>query len=94
MMRCARCTTRNPALARLAYRVLTRVKYRSIASGKPDLDILCVYHMPFRGLAKLSGGIITMDMARALLVIVNGHFIKVSGSLPVHISQPGKRRSS
>lgn len=63
-------------LARLAYRVLTRVKYRSIASGKPDLDILCVYHMPFRGLAKLSGGIITMDMARALLVIVNGHFIK------------------
>jgi len=63
-------------LARLAYRVLTRVKYRSIASGKPDLDILCVYHMPFRGLAKLSGGIITMDMARALLVIVNGHFSK------------------
>ena len=35
-------------------------------------------HKPhaFRGLAKLSGGIITMDMAEALLDIANGHFTK------------------
>lgn len=30
--------------------------------------------MPFRALAKMTGGAISMDMARAILHMVNGHF--------------------
>ena len=63
-------------IARLAYRVLRYRKDKSIEGGKPDLNKLVINHMPFRGLAKLSGGIITMDMAEALLDIANGHFTK------------------
>lgn len=68
-------------LARLAYKYMERSKRKSIASGKPDIMVLVFYHMPFRGLAKLTGGKVTMDMAHALLEIVNGHFFKGSRQL-------------
>ena len=68
-------------LARLVYRILTHFKDKSIAKGEPDLNILFIYNMPFRGLAKMTNGAVTMDMARAILTIVNGHFFKGVGEL-------------
>lgn len=63
-------------LARLVWKILTRLKDRSIAKGKPDLNILFVYNMPFRGIAKMTGGRVTMEMAQGLLTMVNGHFFR------------------
>lgn len=41
------------------------MKDRSIANGKPDLNILFIYNMPFHGIAKMMNGMVSMEMARA-----------------------------
>ena len=63
-------------LARLAYRVLMGMKKRSEKKGVPDLNILFLYHMPFRAMAKMSGGLVSMDMAEGIVTLVNGNFIR------------------
>ncbi len=68
-------------LARLIYRILTHLKDRSMAKGNPDLNILFIYNIPFRGIAKMTGGIVSTDMAYAMTEIVNGHFFKGMGHL-------------
>lgn len=66
-------------LARLVYKVLTGIKNRSEAKGKPDLNILFIYNMPFRGIAKMTGGAINLDMVDGILKLVNGHFLQGLG---------------
>ena len=63
-------------LARFIYRVLTRMKKKSEEKGKPDLNILFIYNMPFRGIAKMTGGMVSMDMVHGMVNVVNGHFCK------------------
>lgn len=70
-------------LARMVYKVLTALKNRSENKGKPNLNLLFIYNMPFRGIAKMTGGLIDMPMVDGILMIVNGkgvkglsHFIK------------------
>lgn len=60
--------------ARLVYKMLTGMKNRSEAKGVPNLNILFIYNMPFRGIAKMTNGMITMKMAYKLVDMVNGHF--------------------
>lgn len=62
------------ALARLAYKVLRTLKERSEKKGVPNLNVLFIYNMPFRGIAKMTNGVITMEMANDLVRMVNGHF--------------------
>ncbi|MNC83589.1 hypothetical protein D3C75_1376340 [compost metagenome] len=38
--------------------------------------MMSVYHMPFRGVARMTGGIMNMPMLDGVLMIVNGHFFK------------------
>lgn len=71
---------RNP-LARLLYRMLTRMKDKAIAAGKPDLNLLFIYNIPFRGMAKMMNGMVSMEMAQALLTMANGHGIRGFGRL-------------
>lgn len=59
-------------LARMIWYVLTRKKNRSVAKGKPNLNIMFLYNMPFRGIAKMTGGMVTMDMVHAIVEMVNG----------------------
>lgn len=61
-------------LARCIYRVLTNKKKKSEEKGKPDLNILFIYNMPFRGIAKMTGGAVSMEMVEGMLLAVNGHF--------------------
>lgn len=68
-------------LARLLYKILTGMKEKSIRKGKPNLNVLFIYNMPFRGIAKMTGGAVTMDMARAMVTMANGHFFKGAGRL-------------
>lgn len=61
-------------LARLVYRILTDRKKKSEEKGKPDLNILFIYNMPFRGMAKMTGGAISMEMVYGMVDMVNGKF--------------------
>ncbi|MDR2741412.1 MAG: glycoside hydrolase family 3 C-terminal domain-containing protein [Treponema sp.] len=66
---------------RIVYAVLTSLKKRMGKNGEPDLNILFIYNMPFRGVAKMMGGAVDIVMADALLEIFNGHFFKGIGHL-------------
>lgn len=68
-------------LARLVFRVLNHMKNKSMEKGEPDLNILFIYNVPFRGIAKMTGGMVSMDMAHALAEVVNGDFFKGMGHL-------------
>lgn len=63
-------------LARLAYKYLTKRKKKSEDRGKPDLNILFIYNMPFRAIAKMTGGAVNMEMVYGLVEVVNGHFFR------------------
>lgn len=71
---------KNP-LARLAIRILLNMRDKSIAAGKPDLNILFITNIPFRGIAKMTNGMLTMDMARSLVELVNNHWGRGLGGL-------------
>lgn len=68
-------------LARFIYGRLTAMKNKSEDAGKPDLNILFIYNMPFRALAKMTGGMVSMEMAEGILTVVNGHFFKGMGQI-------------
>ena len=70
-------------LARLVYKVLTSLKNKSEAKGKPDLNILFIYNMPFRAIAKMSGGMVSRKMVDDIILIVNGHFCRGIGRVIV-----------
>ena len=69
---------KNP-VARTAGKILQRKKEKSQEKGSPDLNILFIQNMPFRALAKMTGGMVTMDMAASILDICNGHFFRGAG---------------
>ena len=62
-------------LARLVYRILTDKIKKSERKGKPDLNLLFIYNMPFRGIAKMTGGAASMEMARGIVDMVNGKWL-------------------
>ncbi|WP_026652039.1 glycoside hydrolase family 3 C-terminal domain-containing protein [Butyrivibrio proteoclasticus] len=68
-------------LARFAYNRLTAMKKKADAKGKPDLNILFIYNMPFRAMAKMTGGAVSMDMVYGIVEIVNGHFFRGLGKV-------------
>ncbi len=70
-------------LARLIWWILTKMKDASEKKGKPNLNILFIYNMPFRGLSKMTGGALNEGMVDGLLMMVNGHFFKGLGHLIV-----------
>lgn len=66
----------DSALARFIYGRLTAMKKKSEEKGKPDLNILFIYNMPFRGIAKMTGGAVSMEMVHGMVDVVNGHFLR------------------
>ena len=71
---------KNP-LARLVWRILRKKKEASIAAGKPDLNLLFIYNIPFRGIAKMMNGMVSMKTAESILTMVNGHFFRGLGGV-------------
>ena len=43
-------------LARFVYKQLEKKKQAADAAGKPDLNVLFIYNMPFRAIGKMTGG--------------------------------------
>lgn len=66
-------------LTRLVYHVLTKMLKDSEKKGKPNLDIMFIYNMPIRGISKMTGGVINMDMVYAITEIANGHAFRGIG---------------
>lgn len=69
------------ALARFLYKRLTKMKEKSEAAGKPDLNILFIYNMPFRGIAKMTGGAVSIEMAEGMVQEANGHLFGGLGKI-------------
>ncbi len=80
---------KNP-LARMLCRILTRKVDRAIANGKPDLNLLFIYNIPFRGMGKMMGGMITADMADDLRFMCNGHGFRGIGRIIRHMARKPK----
>ncbi len=68
-------------LGKIFYGILRIMLKISEWQGKPNLNVLFNYNMPIRGYAKMTGGFVTMDMARALTEMANGHRIKGTAHL-------------
>ena len=68
-------------LARAIYRRLTAMKKKSEAKGKPDLNILFIFNMPFRGIAKMTNGAVSMEMVDGMVLAVNGHLFRGLGKI-------------
>ncbi len=79
---CQLCYSKS-APARWLYRLLTTMKKKADAKGTPDLNIMFVYNMPFRAIAKMSGGLVTRKMVDDIVYLVNGHFWRGTGRLIV-----------
>ena len=71
---------KNP-LAKMVWRILNKQIEKNIRDGKPDLNLLFIYNIPFRGIAKMMNGMVSMEMADAMLLIVNGHRFRGVGKL-------------
>ena len=59
-------------LARFICFILRNIKKASEKKGKPNLNILFIYNMPFRGLSKMTGGAMNEGMIDGLVEMVNG----------------------
>jgi beta-glucosidase len=81
-------------LARFIYNRLTALKIKSEEKGKPDLNILFIYNMPFRALAKMTAGMISMEMVEGILIVVNGHFFKGFGKIMVGFFRNRKKNKA
>ena len=68
-------------VARLLYKALTSAKNKADAKGKPDINILFIYNMPFRAISKMSTGLVSKKMVDDILFIMNGHFFRGFGRL-------------
>ena len=84
---------KNP-IARFAYKIMTKKVDKAIAQGKPDLNMLFIYNIPFRGMAKMMNGMVTMDMAEDILLMCNGHWHRGLGRLIKHFTHKPQLESS
>ena len=48
---------------------------KSIRRGHPDLNLLFIYNMPLRGLAKMTSGAVSMGMVDGLVMEARGFWI-------------------
>ncbi|GAA4066835.1 beta-glucosidase family protein [Amphibacillus indicireducens] len=75
----AQCQYAKGWFARFAYQLIKFAHWFLRKIGKrstANLIMMSVYHMPFRGLARMTGGIMNMPMVDGVLMIVNGQFFK------------------
>ena len=59
----------------LVWLVLTAMKRSGEKKGKSDLNLLFVYNMPLRALAKMTGGMVDMSMVDGMVLELRGFWI-------------------
>jgi beta-glucosidase len=73
-------TARSP-LARLIHRFMAWQLTQAEKKGKPDLDALFRYNMPFRAVSKMSNGMASQQMAEDIVTLANGRTLVGLGRL-------------
>lgn len=68
-------------LARAVCRCLNVMEKKSEKRGTPNLNLLFIYNMPFRGIAKMTGGAVSMEMVDGIVLAVNGHLFRGIGRI-------------
>lgn len=63
-------------IGRLVNRRLAARLRRSQADGMPGTEVVFVRNMPFRAIAKLSSGAVSIDMVEGLVDLFNGHHLR------------------
>lgn len=71
----------NSFLSRQVYKIINRMLEKSQQKGKPDLNLLFIYNMPFRAIAKMTNGMVSLQMVDDIVFITNGHFWRGLGRL-------------
>ena len=66
---------KNP-IARFVHKRLSQKIGKAIRKGAPELGSLFLYNSTFRGMAKVTNGKVTMDMAEDIVTMANGHWHK------------------
>ena len=75
----AQCQYAKGAFARFAFHLISFSYWFLKKIGKrssANIIMMSIYHMPFRGIARMTGGAVNMPMLNGILMIVNGHFFK------------------
>ena len=75
----AQCQYAKGLFARFAYQMIVFAHWLLRKIGKKEtanLIMMSVYHMPFRGVVRMTGGILNMPMMDGILMIVNGNLFK------------------
>lgn len=81
-------------LARIICKMMKKKLEKSISKGKPAMDIIFIYNMPFRGIAKMTGGKFTMEMSKGILTVCNGHFFKGLGQIIGGLFRSGSKHKA
>lgn len=75
----AQCQYAKGWFARFAFHAMTFAHWFLRKIGKrstANLIMMSVYHMPFRGIARMTGGVVNMPMLDGMLMMANGSFFK------------------
>ncbi|MCM8710754.1 glycoside hydrolase family 3 C-terminal domain-containing protein [Clostridium sp. SYSU_GA19001] len=75
----AQCQYAKGLAARFAFHIIEFVYWFLKKIGKrstANVIMMSIYHMPFRGIARMTGGVFNMPMLDGLLMVVNGQFFK------------------
>lgn len=59
----------------LAWRILTTLLNSSLKKGNPDLNLLFIYNMPLRGIAKMTNGMVSMGMVDGMVMELKGFWV-------------------
>lgn len=72
---------RNPLARLIIRRMKGKIDKAQEKGNTPDLNTLFQYNMPFRAIAKMTEGMVSMKMVDGLLYFVNGHSLKGLGTV-------------
>ncbi|MBK1809773.1 glycoside hydrolase family 3 C-terminal domain-containing protein [Clostridium sp. YIM B02505] len=75
----AQCQYAKGWFARFAFYMISFAYWFLRKIGKrmtANVIMMSIYHMPFRGIARMTGGVANMPMVDGILMIANGHFFK------------------
>ena len=71
----------NPLARLIIRRMKGKIDKAQEKGNTPDLNTLFQYNMPFRAIAKMTEGMVSMKMVDGLLYFVNGHSLKGLGTV-------------
>ncbi|MBB6479843.1 beta-glucosidase family protein [Spirochaeta isovalerica] len=75
----SQCRYARGVAGRLTYWIIVFLHWYLKRIGRrneANLIMMSVYHMPFRGIARMTGGSVSMAMVDGMLLIVNGRFFR------------------